>query len=281
MAKYSAADVKALREQTGSGMLDCKKALDEADGDLEKAIEVLRVKGLKGVEKRSGRETTNGLVATRETPEAAYVIELLAETDFVAKNEQFGALADRVADAVVAAGAADTEAALAASLDGKTIADVITEESAVIGEKLRLGAVVKVPGTRFSVYEHRTNPDLPPQIAVVVAFTGDDTEIAHQVAQHIAAVAPKYLADDEVPADVVAKERRIAEETTRAEGKPEKIIPKIVEGRLRSFFKTIVLPEQPFVRDEKQTVKQVLASAGLTVTAFARVKVGEGASEAE
>ncbi|MCH4250328.1 MAG: translation elongation factor Ts [Microbacteriaceae bacterium] len=278
MAKYSAADVKALRERTGSGMLDCKKALDEAEGDLDRAIEVLRVKGLKNVGKRSERTTSNGLVLTRETPDGVYVVELLAETDFVAKNAQFGDLAGKVADAVVAAKAADTAAALAAPLDGKTIGDVITAESAVIGEKLELGCVVKVTGEKFSVYLHRTNPDLPPQIAVVLGYSGDNDEVAHEIAQHIAFAAPKYLTVEEIPDEVVANERRVAEEVTRAEGKPEKIIPKIVEGRLHSFYKTIVLPEQAFARDEKQSIQQVLDGAGLTVTSFARVKVGEAAT---
>lgn len=274
MAKYTAADVKALRERTGSGMMDCKKALDEAEGDVDKAIELLRVKGLKGVAKRSGRTTTNGLVAAKVDGRHAYLIELDCETDFVAKNERFIELAEQILTAVAEVGASDEQAALGAPVEGKNVEDLITDVSSIIGEKIVLRRVANLEGERFAVYLHRTNPDLPPQVGVVVAYTGDDSETAHSIAQHIAFADPKYLTREEVPADQVENERRIAEETSRNKGKPEKAIPRIVEGRVNGFFKTIVLPDQEYARDHKLSIAQVLKDAGLTVSAFVRYRVG-------
>lgn len=275
MANYTAADVKALRERTGSGMLDCKKALDSSDGDLEKAVEFLRVKGLKGVEKRSGRQTTNGLIAAKIDGSKGYLIELASETDFVSKTDRFIALGESVLDAIAAIGADSLEDALAAPVDGKTVAELVTAEGAVLGEKVQLKRVAQVEGEKFAVYLHRTSQDLPPQVGVIVGYAGEDTETAHSIAQHVAFAAPKYLTVEDVPAALVDSERRVAEETTRAEGKPEKAIPKIVEGRLHGFFETIVLPEQKYARDNKLFVKNVLKDAGLTVSGFARFRVGE------
>jgi elongation factor Ts len=274
MADFSLEDVKTLRERLGTGMVDTKNALVEAGGDMDKAVEILRLKGAKGNAKRADRSTSEGLVAAKETADAVYLIELACETDFVAKNEKFIALADVVIDAVAAAGADSTEAALAAQVGGQSIADRIADDAAIIGEKVELRRVVKIAGSQFAVYLHRTSKDLPPQVGVVVAYEGKDEETARAIAQHISFADPQYLTKDEVPADAVEAERRIVEEISRGEGKPEAALPKIVEGRLGAFFKQVALLEQDYARDNKLTITQVLAQAGLTVSGFARFKVG-------
>ncbi len=274
MADFSLEDVKTLRERLGTGMVDTKNALVEAGGDMDKAIEILRLKGAKGNAKRADRSTSEGLVAAKETADAVYMIELACETDFVAKNDKFIALADVVIDAVATAGADSTEAALAAQVGGQSIADRIADDAAIIGEKVELRRVVKVAGSQFAVYLHRTSKDLPPQVGVVVAYAGKDEETARAIAQHISFADPQYLTKDEVPAEAVEAERRIVEEISRGEGKPEAALPKIVEGRLGAFFKQVALLEQDYARDNKLTITQVLAQAGLTVSGFARFKVG-------
>jgi elongation factor Ts len=270
MANYSAADVKRLRELTGAGMLDCKNALTEADGDFDKAVEILRIKGAKDVGKRAERATAEGLVAAK----AGAMIELNSETDFVAKNDEFQRLANDVVAAAVESNATDLDTLKAAKVGGKTVEQAIADLSAKIGEKLELRRVVAFDGN-VEAYLHRRSSDLPPAVGVLVEYTGDDAEAAHAVALQIAALKARYLSRDDVPADVVANERRIAEETSRAEGKPEKALPKIVEGRLGGFFKDVVLLEQPSVSDNKKTVKQLLDEAGVTVTRFARFEVGQ------
>jgi elongation factor Ts len=274
MANFSLDDVKALRERLGTGMVDTKNALVEADGDMDKAVEILRLKGAKGNAKRADRSTSEGLVVAKETADAVYLIELACETDFVAKNDKFIALADVVVDAVAAAGADSTEAALATTVGGQSVADRISDDAAIIGEKVELRRVAKVSGSQFAVYLHRTSKDLPPQVGVVVAYAGKDEETARAIAQHISFADPQYLTKDEVPADAVEAERRIVEEISRGEGKPEAALPKIVEGRLGAFFKQVALLEQDYARDNKLTITQVLDQAGLTVSGFARFKVG-------
>ncbi|PZE28944.1 MULTISPECIES: translation elongation factor Ts [unclassified Curtobacterium] len=274
MANFTAADVKTLRDRLGAGMLDSKNALVEADGDIEKAIEILRVKGLKGVAKREGRATTAGLVAATETTGAATIIELASETDFVAKNDRFIALASEVLGAVAEAGADTVEAGNAATVNGQTVSDYINDNAALMGEKVELRTVARVDGTNFAIYLHKTSQDLPPQVGVVVAYSGDDAETARSIAQHIAFADPKYLTREDVPTEAVEKERGIVEETTRAEGKPEAALPKIIEGRLNGFFKEIVLLEQGYAKDSKVSVAKVAQDAGLTIEGFARVKVG-------
>jgi elongation factor Ts len=274
MADFSLEDVKTLRERLGTGMVDTKNALVEAGGDMDKAVEILRLKGAKGNAKRADRSTSEGLVAAKETADAVYLIELACETDFVAKNEKFIALADVVIEAVAADGADSTESALAAQVGGQSIADRIADDAAIIGEKVELRRVVKIAGSQFAVYLHRTSKDLPPQVGVVVAYEGKDEETARAIAQHISFADPQYLTKDEVPADAVEAERRIVEEISRGEGKPETALPKIVEGRLGAFFKQVALLEQDYARDNKLTITQVLAQAGLTVSGFARFKVG-------
>jgi elongation factor Ts len=274
MANYTAADVKALREKSGAGMMDCKGALDEANGDVNKALEVLRLKGLKGVSKREGRTTSNGLVVARVSGGTGYLIELACETDFVAKAEKFISLADSVADAIQAADAHDLDSALAAKLGGKTVSEAINDEAAIMGEKVELRRVAVVKGDKVDAYMHRTSKDLPPQVGVLLAYSGDDAETAHDVSVHIAAFSPNALSRDDIDADVVATERRIAEETARNEGKPEAALSKIVEGRVTGFFKENVLLEQDFAKDNKLSVSKVLENAGLTAKAFVRFRVG-------
>ena len=274
MANYTAADVKALREKSGAGMMDCKGALDEANGDIEKAFELLRLKGLKGVSKREGRTTSNGLVVARVSGGKGTLIELACETDFVAKAENFVALAEQVADAVSAAGAESVEAGLAADLAGQSVADAIVDKAAIMGEKVELRKVEVVSASAIDAYMHRTSRDLPPQVGVLLGYEGSDSDTAHDIAVHIAAFSPKYLSRDEVPANVVAKEREIATETARNEGKPEAALEKIVEGRVTGFFKEVCLLDQAFAKDAKQSVAQVAAAAGLSLTGFIRLRVG-------
>ncbi len=276
MANYTAADIKALRERTGAGMLDVKKALDEADGDAEKALEIIRVKGLKGVAKRESRAASDGLVAAyvSDDGQTGVLIELNSETDFVAKNDTFVSLADKVLAAAVAAGTDDVEAVAAQQIDGGTVADLITETAATLGEKIVLRRVARVTAPAVTVYLHKVNKDLPPQVGVLVGTDAAGAEVAKDVAMHIAAFSPAYLSRDDVPAETVENERRIAEETSRNEGKPEAALPKIVEGRLNGYFKEVVLLDQAFAKDPKTTVGKVVAGAGGTVTGFARFRVG-------
>ncbi|GGE86600.1 translation elongation factor Ts [Mycetocola zhadangensis] len=274
MANIALADIKALREQLGTGMVDTKNALVEAEGDMEKATEILRLKGAKGNAKRADRSTSEGLVAAKNNGATTTLIELACETDFVAKNDKFVALADKVLDAVAASGAASLEDALVAPAGNQSVADLINDQAAILGEKVELRRVALVTGEQFAVYLHKTSQDLPPQIGVVVSYTGDDAETARAVAQHIAMFDPQYLTREEVPAETVEKERDIVTEISKNEGKPEAALPKIVEGRLTAFFKQVALLEQDYARDSKIQVKKVLADANLTVTGFARFKVG-------
>jgi len=274
MANFTIADIKALRDQLGTGMVDTKKALEEADGDVEKAVEILRLKGAKGNAKRADRSTSEGLVVAREQGGKVTLVELACETDFVAKNERFITLADKVADAAAAVGADSVEAALAAPAGNQTVEQLIADEAAIIGEKVELRRVRTLSGDKFEVYLHKTSKDLPPQVGVVLAYSGDDAETARSLAQHISFANPSYLSRDEVPAADVEKEREIVTEISRNEGKPEAALPKIVEGRVNAFFKQVSLLDQDYAKDNKQSVAQVAKDAGLTLTGFARFKVG-------
>ncbi len=274
MANFTIADLKALREQLGTGMVDTKKALEEADGDVAKATEILRLKGAKGNAKRADRSTSEGLIVAREQDGAVTLIELACETDFVAKNERFITLAEKVADAVAAVKADSVEAALAATAGEQSVEQLISEEAAIIGEKVELRRVRTITGDKVEVYLHRTSKDLPPQIGVVVAYSGDDAETARSIAQHISFANPSYLSRDDVPAADVEKEREIVTEISRNEGKPEAALPKIVEGRVAAFIKQVALLEQDYAKDNKLSVAQVAKDAGITVTDFARFKVG-------
>jgi elongation factor Ts len=270
MANYTMADVKRLRDLTAAGFMDCKKALEESDGDFDKAVEILRIQGAKDVGKRAERTTANGLVFA----DGGVMVELNCETDFVAKNADFQQLADRIVAVAKQVQPADVEALKAAELDGKPVGETVQEFSARIGEKLELRRVVFFDGTVAS-YLHRRASDLPPAVGVLVEFTGDDAEAARGAAMQIAAMKPRYVTRAEVPEDVLANERRIAEQTAREEGKPEQALPKIVEGRVNGFFKDVVLLEQASVQEAKKTVKAVLDEAGVSVTRFARFEVGQ------
>lgn len=274
MANFTIADIKALREQLGTGMVDTKKALEEADGDVEKAVEILRLKGAKGNAKRADRSTSEGLVAARESDGAVTLLELACETDFVAKNDRFIALADKVVAAAAAAGADSVEAALAADAEGQAVEQLISDEAAIIGEKVELRRVRTIRGDKFEVYLHKTSKDLPPQVGVVLAYTGDDAETARSIAQHISFANPSFLTRDDVPEADVEKEREIVTEISRNEGKPEAALPKIVEGRVNAFFKQVSLLDQDYAKDNKLSVAKVASDAGLTLTDFARFKVG-------
>jgi elongation factor Ts len=277
MANFSAADVKRLRDQTGAGMMDCKNALTEADGDMEAAIELLRLKGAKDVNKRATRTAANGLVvAELEGTQAGVLLELNCETDFVAKTPQFQRVAAEIASAAVKAKVADRLALLTTEVrPGTTVEQLIEEAGASLKEKLELGRLARFEGGYVDSYLHRSDAALPPTLGVLVQLDRENAEVARDVAQQIAAMRPAYVVREDVPADVVEKERRILEQITREEGKPEQAVPKIVEGRLNAYFKDVVLTEQPFVKEQKTTVKQVLASGGVNVTAFARFQVGQ------
>jgi len=274
MADYTAADVKRLRELTGSGMLDCKNALASNGGDFDKAVEALRIKGAKDVGKRAERATAEGLVAAK----GGAMIELNSETDFVAKNAEFRKLAEEVVDAALVSKAADVDALNAAKIGDKTVEEAIAELSAKIGEKLVLRRVQYFDGN-VETYLHKRAADLPPAVGVLVEFESGDAEkgrdAAHAVALQIAALKARYLTRDEVPEDLILNERRIAEETAKAEGKPEAALSKIVDGRITGFYKDVVLLDQPSVSDNKKSVKALLDEAGVTVTRFVRFEVGQ------
>ncbi|WP_293768359.1 translation elongation factor Ts [uncultured Corynebacterium sp.] len=269
MANYTAADVKALREATGSGMLDCKKALEESNGDYDKAVEILRIKGAKSVSKRADREASEGLIAVSGNT----MVEVNCETDFVAKNQAFIDFANKIAEAAGAAKVNSREELEALELDGKTVAEIVTEESAKTGEKLQIGRAATLEGDNVAVYLHQRSADLPPAVGVLVAYEGNE-EAAHSAALQIAAMKAEYLNREEVPSEVVDKEREIAEATTREEGKPEAALPKIVEGRLNGFYKSVVLLEQAALSDSKKSVQQVLDEAGTKVLGFKRFELG-------
>ncbi|WP_104179978.1 translation elongation factor Ts [Arthrobacter sp. B0490] len=277
MANFTAADIKALRERTGAGMMDVKKALDEANGDADKALELIRIKGLKGATKREGRSTAEGLVAARVEGTVGVMVEVNCETDFVAKAGPFIEFSNKVLAAALASGAADVESLLAFELEGKPVSEHVIEAGALLGEKVDIRRIARVEGQIVDAYLHKTSKDLPAQVGVLFAVEGAGdaaTEAAHDVAVHIAAYSPTYLTREDVPAELVESERRIADETARAEGKPEQALAKIVEGRLTGFFKEGVLVDQAFAKDAKKSVATVLADAGVKATAFARFRVG-------
>jgi len=272
MSTFTAADVKRLRDATGAGMMDCKKALQEAEGDFDKAVELLRVKGAAKAAKRGAERTAgNGIVVAKD----GALLELNCETDFVAKNEQFQALGAELVALASQVKASGSDELLAAKLpDGRTAAEAVEALAAVIGEKLAVGRVAYFDG-QTTVYLHRRATDLPPQVGVLVAYEGSDEGAAKAAAMQIAALRPEYVTRDQVPEEVVERERRIAEETGRNEGKPDRAIPRIVEGRVNAYFKDVVLVEQPSVHDQQKTVGQLLDEAGVTVTRFARFEVGQ------
>lgn len=276
MAAYSAEDIKRLREATAAGMLDCKKALDEAEGDYDKAIDLIRVKGLKGVTKREGRLTSNGAVVAKVEGNLGVMLELNCETDFVAKGDRFITLADELLAHLQNVQSESVESFLASTMaNGKTVSSVVDEANATLGEKIEVRRIAVLKDSPVGIYLHRTSPDLPPQVGVLVQLTKDAADVGKDIAQHIAAFAPQFVKREDVPADLIENERRIAHETAIAEGKPEASLMKIVEGRVTGFVKDVSLIEQSFAKDAKKTVKQILDEAETAVTAFHRFRVGQ------
>ena len=277
MANFTAADVKALREQTGAGMMDVKNALAEADGDKEKALEIIRLKGLKSLSKREGREANAGLIVAKVTDDAksGYMVEINSETDFVAKNEKFIDFANQVLKAALNANASTVEGLLAAPAAGGTVQDLVDQMGAVIGEKVQVRRIARVSGEHVDVYMHQTSADLPSQVGVMVATDAAAAGEAHNIGMHIAAFRPSWTDRNSVPADVLDKERDTLTKLTLQEGKPENIVPKIVEGRLNAFFKENCLVDQDYARDPGTTVGKLLSGLGGKVEEFARFKVGD------
>jgi elongation factor Ts len=275
---YSAADVKRLREQTGAGMLDCRNALVDAP-DYAAAVEILRVKGAKDVTKRAERTAANGLVtAVLEGNSAGVLLEVNCETDFVAKTDLFQQVAADIANAALASGAADRLAVLGLEVrPGQAAQALIEEAGASLKEKVELGRFARFEGGYVTSYLHKSDPGLPPTLGVLVQLDSGSgaSDVGQDIAHQIAAMRPRYVTQEDVPEDVVANERRIAEQMTREEGKPEAAIGKIVEGRVNAFLKDIVLIEQASVRDQKKPVKKLLAEHGAKVQAFARFQIGQ------
>lgn len=273
---YSAADVRRLREATAAGMVDCKRALVESAGDFDKAVEIIRVKGLKGVTKREGRATSNGLIAAKSEGDTSVMLELDCETDFVAKGERFQAVANELLEHLFVSKQKDLAAFLASKLaTGKAVQELIDEANATMGEKVELRRLAVIQGTANAQYLHRTSPDLPPQVGVLVALARADAVIGKDIAQHIAAFAPQYLDRASVPSEAIDHERKVAEETAKNEGKPEEAIAKITEGRVTGFIKEVALLEQAYAKDLKRSVAAVLSEAQNSVSAFYRFRVGQ------
>ena len=274
--EYSAADVKRLREQTGAGMLDCRNALVEAP-DYEAAVELLRVKGAKDVNKRAERTAAQGLVTSAlEGNSKGVLLELNCETDFVAKTELFQQVAADIAKAALASDTADRLGVLGLEVrPGQTAQQLIEEAGASLKEKVEVGRFARFEGGYIASYLHKSDPALPPTLGVLVQLESGAADVAQDVAHQVAAMRPRYVTRDEVPADVIENERRIAEQMTREEGKPEAAIGKIVEGRVNAFLKDIVLVEQASVRDQKKPVSKLLAEHSARVQAFARFQIGQ------
>ena len=276
MAAYTPQDIKRLREATAAGMLDCKKALDEAEGDYDKAMDLIRVKGLKGVTKREGRLTSNGAVVAKVEGNLGIMLELNCETDFVAKGDRFVVLANELLLHLQNVQSESVESFLATTMaNGKTVSAVVDEANATLGEKIEVRRIAVLKDSPVGIYLHRTSPDLPPQVGVLVQLTKDAVDVGKDIAQHIAAFAPQFVSRQDVPADLIENERRIAHETAITEGKPEASLMKIVEGRITGFVKEVSLIEQAFAKDAKKSVKQILDEAGTAVKAFHRFRVGQ------
>ena len=271
MAQITAALVKELREITGAGMMDCKKALVECEGDKDKAIDYLREKGIAKAAKKAGRIASEGVVAAASDGNTACIVEINSETDFVAKNENFLALVKKVAEHIVACKPADMDALNASQMDGKTVAEVMTEAVASIGEKLSL--------RRFEVYttedgQLATYIHMGGKIGVIVELSGGDKALGKDVAMQIAAAKPQCIGREDVDQEALAHEREVLRKQALEEGKPEKIVEKMVDGRINKYYKEVCLVEQEFVKDSDKTIKDILA--GVEVRRFARFEMGEG-----
>lgn len=291
MAAITAALIKQVREETGAGMMDVKKALTEAEGDVARAKEIIRAKGIQAAGKREGRKAQEGTIASTVVESAngqtGYAVELNSETDFVAKTPKFVEFADSVLDDAVKAGASSVDDVLAAASGDSTVKEAVEEAAALFGEHVKVGQFAKVEGPHVEVYAHKKSAEMPPSIVAMIATDEAGAAVAHEAALQISAMGAQWLTREDVPADVLESERRVATEKTteelKSKGKPEavieKIAPKIVEGRLGAFYKETVLLEQAYVKDPSKTVGDLFKEVGGTALSFARVEVGKGDAE--
>ena len=291
MAAITAALIKQVREETGAGMMDVKKALTEAEGDVARAKEIIRAKGIQAAGKREGRKAQEGTIASTVVESAngqtGYAVELNSETDFVAKTPKFVEFAGSVLDDAVKAEASSVDEVLAAASGDTTVKEAVEEAAALFGEHVKVGQFAKVEGPHVEVYAHKKSAEMPPSIVAMIATDEAGAAVAHEAALQISAMGAKWLTREDVPADVLESERRVATEKTteelKSKGKPEavieKIAPKIVEGRLGAFYKETVLLEQAYVKDPSKTVGDLFKEVGGTALSFARVEVGKGDAE--
>lgn len=280
MAAITAALIKQVRDDTGAGMMDVKKALVEAEGDVARAKEIIRAKGIQAAGKREGRNAKEGTIASKVVDTAngqvGFAIEVNSETDFVAKTPKFVEFADTVLEGAIKADAHDVDDVLAAPAEDGTVKVSVEEAAALFGEHVKLGQFVRIEGPRVEIYAHKRSVEMPPSIVAMVATDEAGAAVAHEAALQISALGARWLEREDVPADVVDSERRVATEKSQAEGKPEKIIPKIVEGRLNAFYKENVLLEQDYVKDTSKSVGDLFTKVGGKALGFARVEVGKG-----
>ena len=291
MAAITAALIKQVREETGAGMMDVKKALTEAEGDVARAKEIIRAKGIQAAGKREGRKAQEGTIASKVVESAngqtGYAVELNSETDFVAKTPKFVEFADSVLEDAVKAEAASVDEVLAAASGEATVKEAVEEAAALFGEHVKVGQFAKVEGPHVEIYAHKKSAEMPPSIVAMIATDEAGAAVAHEAALQISAMGAQWLTREDVPADVLESERRVATEKTteelKSKGKPEavieKIAPKIVEGRLGAFYKETVLLEQAYVKDPSKTVGNLFKEVGGTALSFARVEVGKGDAE--
>ena len=291
MAAITAALIKQVREETGAGMMDVKKALTEAEGDVARAKEIIRAKGIQAAGKREGRKAQEGTIASTVVESAngqtGYAVELNSETDFVAKTPKFVEFAGSVLDDAVKAEASSVDEVLAAASGDTTVKEAVEEAAALFGEHVKVGQFAKVEGPHVEVYAHKKSAEMPPSIVAMIATDEAGAAVAHEAALQISAMGAQWLTREDVPADVLESERRVATEKTteelKSKGKPEavieKIAPKIVEGRLGAFYKETVLLEQAYVKDPSTTVGDLFKEVGGTALSFARVEVGKGDAE--
>lgn len=291
MAAITAALIKQVREETGAGMMDVKKALTEAEGDVARAKEIIRAKGIQAAGKREGRKAQEGTIASTVVESAngqtGYAVELNSETDFVAKTPKFVEFAGSVLDDAVKAEASSVDEVLAAASGDTTVKEAVEEAAALFGEHVKVGQFAKVEGPHVEVYAHKKSAEMPPSIVAMIATDEAGAAVAHEAALQISAMGAQWLTREDVPADVLESERRVATEKTteelKSKGKPEamieKIAPKIVEGRLGAFYKETVLLEQAYVKDPSKTVGDLFKEVGGTALSFARVEVGKGDAE--
>ena len=291
MAAITAALIKQVREEPGAGMMDVKKALTEAEGDVARAKEIIRAKGIQAAGKREGRKAQEGTIASTVVESAngqtGYAVELNSETDFVAKTPKFVEFAGSVLDDAVKAEASSVDEVLAAASGDTTVKEAVEEAAALFGEHVKVGQFAKVEGPHVEVYAHKKSAEMPPSIVAMIATDEAGAAVAHEAALQISAMGAQWLTREDVPADVLESERRVATEKTteelKSKGKPEavieKIAPKIVEGRLGAFYKETVLLEQAYVKDPSKTVGDLFKEVGGTALSFARVEVGKGDAE--